>query len=387
MKFLIINEYKSGGGTEQSVCKIKSILSKHGHHVTCLYMNIRKDEFLEDDEYVISVRLGIFDKLFYNPILAYKFKAFLRKFNPDIVLLNNVFSAPITVLSCLNSYKTYQFIRDYSAICPKGTCVDDFGNICSGYRFGKCYFICKYHNSKLQLLIKLWLVHRVDKLRQKNIIKCFPPGKLLSQYMLQHGHNSVCINNPIDSRECNLEKVHRNNHKYIYIGAITDNKGVFELIKAFKIFLHIYQNVELHMYGKCDDECEKKVHDLLKGENNSIFYHGFIAHDRICEVLCDGYALVVPSKWLEAFGNTVLEGMANRILVLGSNRGGILEQLSDGRGLVFDISVEGIYDTLEKAECMSGEEYNRIVSKAYEFIKENNSYDKYYHLLMSELKE
>ena len=74
LRFLIINEYKNCGGTEISVRKIRQILTSHGHEVFLIYMHVGQDEILSEKEYVLNPRFGIFDKLFYNPLLAHKLK-------------------------------------------------------------------------------------------------------------------------------------------------------------------------------------------------------------------------------------------------------------------------------------------------------------------------
>ena len=65
LRFLIINEYKNCGGTENSVRKIRQILTSHGHEVFLIYMHVGQDEILSEKEYVLNPRFGIFDKLFW----------------------------------------------------------------------------------------------------------------------------------------------------------------------------------------------------------------------------------------------------------------------------------------------------------------------------------
>ena len=97
MVFCIINELKTCGGAEQSVKKMRQILTAHGHDVYVIYMKVYNHESLDQNEYVLNPKLGIIDKFFYNYFLKIKLEGFLFDINPDVVLLNNVFSAPVTV--------------------------------------------------------------------------------------------------------------------------------------------------------------------------------------------------------------------------------------------------------------------------------------------------
>lgn len=387
LRFLIINEYKNCGGTEISVRKIRQILTSHGHEVFLIYMHVGQDEILSEKEYVLNPRFGIFDKFFYNPIMAHKLKQILNTISPDLILVNNVFSAPITVFSTLRGYKVYQFIRDYWPICPKSTCMLDSGKICKGFILKKCVRECSKSVGFIPIVIKLLLLKYVHKLRLSVVSKCFPPGKLLSDYMSSYGYKSIAINNPSQYEECPQKILNNTFHRYIYLGAMNDNKGIYEMMQAFEHFSLDKTNVELHMYGRFSTEVDKQKTASFTERCKNIVYNGSIAHDEVQKILRDAYALIVPSKWLEAFGNTVMEGMANRLLVLGTSRGGTLEQLSDGRGILFDISTASIYEALNKAEMLSEAEYIEITNRAYEHVLTNNSYEMYYSRLISEISD
>lgn len=385
MVFCIINELKTCGGAEQSVKKMRQILTAYGHDVYVIYMKVYNHESLDEYEYVLNPKLGIIDKIFYNYFLRIKLEGFLLNINPDVVLLNNVFSAPVTVFKALRGYKVYQFVRDYWPVCPKSTCISDSGNICKGFLFTDCFKECRMEKGYLYIALKLWLLKRINFLRKDIVEKCFPPGKLLSDYMSSFGYKSIAINNPIQYGECPEKIVNNTFHRYIYLGAMNDNKGIYEMMQAFEQLSLDKANVELHMYGRISTDVDEQKIALFTERCKNIVYHGAVAHDEVQKILRDAYALIVPSKWLEAFGNTAMEGMANRLLVLGTNRGGTLEQLSDGRGILFDISISGIYEALLKAENLTTSEYVEITNRAYKYVFVNNSYEMYYSRLMSEI--
>lgn len=384
LRFLVINEYKKCGGTENSVRKIRKILSAHGHDVYLLYMHIGKEDVLDAKEYLLNPRFGMLDKLFYNPFLSYKLKHILDNISPDVVLLNNVFSAPITVLHVLKRCRVFYMARDYSAVCPHATCITDSGDICDGFKYRSCFLECKYHNSKLQLLLKRWLLGRIDSLRLKVVNKSLPPSEMLADYLKKHGHKSCALNNPNEYDICPPRSISQNVHKYIYLGAVNGNKGVYELALAFDR-ADLGKKCELHIYGKFSSlDDEKKIMKVIES-NNSIIYHGHIAHEEVQAILRDSYAIVVPSRWIENYPGTCLEGMANRLLVIASDRGGMKEQLADGRGIIFHFGISEMVDALHRAENLASDEYKNITDKAYEYVRWNNSYEMYYERLLREI--
>lgn len=384
LRFLIINEYKNCGGTENSVRKIRQILTSHGHEVFLIYMHVGQDEILGEKEYVLNPRFGILDKLFYNPLLAHKLKQILCTISPDVIILNNVFSAPITVLSTLKDYKVLHMVRDYAAVCPKSTCITDSGDICDGFKYRNCLLECKYHNSKLHLILKRWLLGRIDLLRLKVVSKSLPPSEMLAEYLKKHGHKSCAMNNPNEYDVCPPRSISQNVHKYIYLGAVNGNKGVYELALAFDR-ADLGKKCELHIYGKVSSsDDEKKIMKVIES-NNSIIYHGHIAHEEVQAILRDSYAIVVPSRWIENYPGTCLEGMANRLLVIASDRGGMKEQLADGRGIIFHFGISEMVDALHRAENLASDEYKNITDKAYEYVRWNNSYEMYYERLLREI--
>lgn len=383
LKVLIINEYKVKGGTEQSVKKTKEILLRNGHDVHVMYLAENQGN-LEKNEYGMGFRSSLFNKVFYNKKYFINVRKCIDSINPDLIVVNNVFSAPKAVFLALDGYCAYQVIRDYSAVCPKGTCIKDNGDVCAGINKERCWKSCTYQKSKLKLMGKMYLLAQNTKLRKKYIDKFIAPSKMLSKYA-----NGIfdCVNipNPI---LINSKSYIRNNtckkHRYVYIGEIHDNKGIYELLEAFDIFSK-NRDVELFIYGSIAHKEEDRFYELLK-KNKKVKYYGYIVHEKIAEVLSESYTLIVPSKWMENYPTTVIEGMANKILVVGSNRGGIPEQLADNRGVVFDFGIKSLVDALIYVDNIDDRQYKEITERAFEYVYSNNSYEMYYSRLMNLIK-
>ncbi len=395
MKILIVNENIIGGGAEQSCLKMKKLLEEHEQEVYYLTFDDRfyeKTENMINKNNIINIKVNknIINKLIFKPILYLKIRNILRKISPDKVILNNIFCSPITQITALNGYEIYQIVRDYTIVCPKMTSVKMDYSICNGYNYEKCIKQCTYHDSKIQLILKLYLVKYMEKLRKKIVKQCIAPSKNLNKYLLKYGYKSCCINNPMDIFEDKYvkEKEWNENYKeYIYVGMINQNKGIFKFLDIYKIFSH-ERSVKLKIIGKCiTKEDQEKLNQYLK-ENSKIEFRGYMSHDETIKEIRKSDFIVVPSLWIENYPTTALEGMLYGAVVLGSNRGGIPEIIGKNRGITFDIlNYEDILSKLEKSYKMSRDDYIKLKKNAYEYIVNNNSFDTYYKKLMNILND
>lgn len=391
MKILIVNEFLIYGGTEQSCLKMKKLLS-NGNEV--VYLNFDKNfkeniQEVEDKKNIISINLksSKIDKIAFNLISYIKIRKKIKEINPDKIILNNLFSAPITQLRAMKGYDVYQIIRDYYVVCPKSTCIKEDNSICEGYNCNNCLKNC---GNTLKMRCKLYQIKKMEKLRKKLVKKVISPSEKLNEYLQKLGYNSCCINNPMEitenSRKNEIAKVD-DTRRYVYVGAINEIKGIYKFIDAYNEFSKD-KDVELVIIGKCSQkEDEEKIKKILKN-NSKIKYVGYKTHSQVIEMLQKFNFIVVPSLWVENYPTTSLEGMLYKCLVLGSNRGGIPEIVGKDRGLLFDIlNKNDIIETLEKSYSMNNEEYEKIINNAYEYVINNNSFEKYYERIMRILEK
>ncbi len=117
------------------------------------------------------------------------------------------------------------------------------------------------------------------------------------------------------------EKIH-----FIFIGRVMKEKGVDELFAAAKRFHNEYDNVEVDILGRFEDDYEKIVNDLDK--QGIINYIGFQKDVRpfIEKASC----FVLPS-YHEGMANTLLECGAMGRPLITSNIHGCLEAVDNGK--------------------------------------------------------
>lgn len=128
-------------------------------------------------------------------------------------------------------------------------------------------------------------------------------------------------------------KIKSNDVVIAYAGRIIEEKGVFELIKAFQyVRKSINRECKLMLIGASwysgatkKAEYQKKVFDEAKKIGSDIIFTGYIDNSILPEYLAAADILVYPSLWQEPFGLTIVEGMCTGKPVISLANGGIPE--------------------------------------------------------------
>lgn len=378
---IIINECKLSGGTEIFVQRMKQILLKNKIDNKCIYIVDDGNEY-NKNEISLEYKGHVISKLLFSPYIIRKMLKIINR--KDRVIINNVFSSPISIYISLLFSNSIQIVHDYSIVCPKSTCIKNDGTVCKGYKFEHCLLNCTYHESKIQLFVKLILTYVTGWLRKRVIQQFIAPSKKLAQYATENGFHCVSIPNPVSLSVSSERSFDSLDHHYIYIGGLNENKGLYDMLPAFSKFAAGRKNVILNIYGKPTTEKDKEF--LKSYESQNIKYHGSISHDKINNVLQFGYALLVPSKCMENYPTTILEGFANRILVIGSDRGGIPELLENNRGICYQYGCNELITALKKAETLSKNDYKTMTDNGVKYILGNNTDEIYFKRLRKYLQ-
>ena len=122
---------------------------------------------------------------------------------------------------------------------------------------------------------------------------------------------------------------------YVFAGRLTKEKGVRELILAFKKLSSKKSNVKLMIIGSSffdgakDTEYVSEIKKLAEPVKNKIVFTGFINHSELYKWYQLGDVGVIPSQWDEPFALTVIEEMMSGLPVIASKCGGIIEITKD----------------------------------------------------------
>lgn len=121
--------------------------------------------------------------------------------------------------------------------------------------------------------------------------------------------------------------------KILYVGRLSEQKGVINLIKAF-IDIN-FENIELWIVGEGSQKDVLKSIAEKSNKKNDIKFFGFMDYAELAKIYNSANIFVHPCIWPEAFGRTILEAMLFKLAIITSNRGAPQEIIGD-TGLVFE---------------------------------------------------
>ncbi|WP_192498625.1 glycosyltransferase [Ornithinimicrobium pratense] len=128
----------------------------------------------------------------------------------------------------------------------------------------------------------------------------------------------------LGSERPNADRTH-----VLFVGRLVPEKGVDILIRAART-----SNVPVKIVG--DGRSAEALRSLAESIGAPVEFVGAVPSAEVPALLAQAAALVVPSVWHEVSPLVVYEAMAADVPVIGTNVGGMVEQLGAGRGLLVE---------------------------------------------------
>jgi len=245
----------------------------------------------------------------------------LKKFTPHMIYCGNITGWGITpwLISRILNIPKFQVVHDYGFICFKKTLKsrDESKSNCGGNCIG-----CLPRRFLTKSLWRGGTVAFVSK-RQKD---------LHMRAGIFKGASRIIIKHPILTDLPKIKK-HKRKYDYGYIGRVSPEKGLENLLRLFESKGNI-----LHIAGTGDSKYIQKLKDL----SPRAIFHG---HMDKWEFLKEVKLLIVPSIWEEPAGRVVREGIGSGCTVAVSKFGGLHEMgdVPGARVVVFNpLSQESI---------------------------------------------
>ena len=166
-------------------------------------------------------------------------------------------------------------------------------------------------------------------------------------------------------------KYRENGIKYLFLGRLNLDKGIYDLLQIIPTHLSIFKNDKFSIVGPCEDEeIFKKLKILNEKWPDNIFLNSFTNTPE--EFLRDSDILLLPSR-REGFGNTIIEAAACGVPTISYDIYGIQNSIiSNITGLLAKpFSIEEFSNLMKKC---SKDKYlvKNLSNKAYSFSKKFN---------------
>ncbi len=356
MKILLVHKFwRKVGGAEVYFQDVARILRTQGHEVKIYTTDFNaegsRDVYTRDENVVFGetveyLKGPLLERIKNIPSVIYSkknktgFKKLLREFRPDVV---HVFAIYITITpSILDACReegipVVMSCNDYKHICPNYR-LFHHGRICEDCKGGKYYKAvvnncCKHSIAVSIISAAESYTHDYLNVWKKNIsIFLFESRFMLNKTAEFWGEGTAQLDFIGKPFNANQFKASEGDSGYIlFIGRLSDEKGVDILIKA----MQANPDIPLKIAGSGNYRPQLEALSAGLGLTN-IEFLGSKYGDELEMLFSNCRFVVVPSIWHENFPYVMMEAFARGKAVIGSDKGGIPEYITEGEtGFVF----------------------------------------------------
>lgn len=248
-------------------------------------------------------------------------------------------------------------LHDYFSVCPNGTLFDFLSK--KNCTLKPLSMSCIVRNCDMRRYShKVW---RCLRQSIQSVVGKMPYGinyfifvsefsrGILEKYLPEHIQGRL-IKNPIDI-ELTEPVFPSDNRAFIYVGRLSEEKGVLTLARAFR-----GKDDKLIFVG--DGNCRDEILRILP----NVKITGWISSSSVIEYLRASRALVLPSAWYETQGMVVLEAAAQGVPAIVPDTCAAREFVRDGKtGLWFRGG--DLDDLLEKINSLEDDNLVEMLGK------------------------
>jgi glycosyltransferase involved in cell wall biosynthesis len=307
---------------------------------------------------------------------------------PDIVHAHNIYgrlTASVLDLLYNENIPVVMTLHDYKLICPSYKLMNN-GKICEKCR-GRFFYnavISRCHkNSYAASTIYAFesYYNRFSGKYRKNVRYFISPSLFLKTKLVEYNwpENQIAYipNFLLADR---FEADCKPGSYFLYLGRLSEEKGVSTLIKAFKDLDHNQAKLLIAGDGPLRTQLEEQADN-----DRRIEFAGYLSGTKLKTVIRESLAVIIPSEWYENAPISILEAFASAKPVIASNLGGIPEMIDNAEnGYLFEAgNVRSLRDKLEIMMKSPAKAIMEMGSAAREKVENEYSPQEHYKKLMS----
>ena len=328
MKILIINNFNSEnrlGGVEHYLHELIQYAEKNNSDY--IFKWFGKDK----------IKTNWVEK-FYHKTITQEIIREIESFQPDVIHCFSI-GAPVTPhfmeFAKSKGIPIVFSFRDYYYICPKNYMLNDKNEVLHKHESAlECIL---HHQPKRNILFDTLLY--LKQSHHKSIIKkhidyFLTPSENLTQFVSKHfKKEGKTLANPI-LIEQNQNSNSEGNY-ILFVGRLVPEKGILTLLKAFQNIFKQFPNEKLWIVGDGNQIEELQIF-IENNELQNVSFLGNKSREELLEIYANSKFSVVPSEYLEAYGNVILESLAFGKTVITSDLVGIKEEIEQNKvGLTY----------------------------------------------------
>jgi len=336
------------GGAEQSTYITYKLLKENGYEVEVFSSKYEpmfedfkyKELFADYQDYdalkSIPDKLVNIHKPFYNKANEHKFATFLDLFKPDIVHFGTIswHLSPSVIKPCLDrNIPTVMTLREGRIVCPSGTLMRGGHTYCENLNCStissteaikhRCYEGSLLKSTMVAAEFKFRKMHKLFQ----RIDKYITPSQAFSDLVVKTGvsqEHVYVVNNFIDNNWLNKPVPTDAGASFLYAGRLSKEKGVHYVLEALA---SLPEQIELKIVGTGPAEDALKQQTESLGIKHRVHFLGHMDPTALQDAYANAKANLLPCNWFENFGRTIIESHAMGRPVIGSNIGGIPENV------------------------------------------------------------
>ena len=328
MKILIINNFNSEnrlGGVEHYLHELIQYAEKNNSDY--IFKWFGKDK----------IKTNWVEKIYHKTITQEIIRE-IESFQPDVIHCFSI-GAPVTPhfmeFAKSKGIPIVFSFRDYYYICPKNYMLNDKNEVLHKHESAlECIL---HHQPKRNILFDTLLY--LKQSHHKSIIKkhidyFLTPSENLTQFVSKHFQKEgKTLANPI-LIEQNQNSNSEGNY-ILFVGRLVPEKGILTLLKAFQNISKQFPNEKLWIVGDGNQIEELQIF-IENNELKNVSFLGNKSREELHKIYANSKFSVVPSEYLEAYGNVILESLAFGKTVITSDLVGIKEEIEQNNvGLTY----------------------------------------------------
>ena len=317
------NFYQLEGGEDWCHRNELRLLRSAGHDVT------EWSRHNDDIAPTLGVRSAI--RAMWNRDTYRDVRRVIRKFCPDVIYSNNTFpvvSPSLYYAASREGVPVIQALHNYRDYCANG-CLFRNGGVCTACTstYGSWWGIvhgCYRQSHMASLAVTgVQIAHRIARVRNK-IALFHTPTEFARTFFVARGipaDRIVVKPSFVDP----IPSVGTGGGGFVlFVGRLTEEKGIRTALEAWQ---HGGLNVPLRIVGvgPLQDEIAR-----ASRTSSLIDYRGYLAPHDVLTEMANALCVVVPSRWYETFGRTMMESYAVGTPVIASRLGAMSEVVRDG---------------------------------------------------------